>query len=60
MLSALGKILEETSALRVTVSVAASPKVKFPEIVALPVTVIFPPTVTLPVVVIASIYPCDQ
>ena len=48
-------MLEATSALRVTVSVAASPKVKFPEIVALPVTVRLPPTlrslvvVTLPV-----------
>ena len=55
-----GRILLTTSAEKLTVSVSASPNVRFPEMVALPVTARLPPTVTLPVVVRASIKPADQ
>ena len=55
LLSTLGKRLEATSALKATVSEAASPNVRLPAIVAVPVTVKLPPTATLPVVVIVSV-----
>ena len=48
-------MFEATSAARLIVSVGASPKVRLPDIVALPVTIRFPPTDILPVVVTASI-----
>ena len=46
-----GNICEFTSALKDTVSVSASPNVKLPDIVALPVTDKLPPMVALPEVV---------
>ena len=51
----LGIILESISAAKLILSVSASPNVRFPEIVALPVTVKLPPIVALPVVVIVSV-----
>ena len=44
MLSTSGVTCEAMSAVSVILSVSASPKVKFPEIVAFPVTVRLPPT----------------
>ena len=54
MSSVSGVMLEATSAVSVILSVSASPNVRLPEIVALPVTVRFPPIAILPVVVTES------
>ena len=56
MSSVLGTICESISAAKLMLSVSASPKVRLPEIVALPVTVKSPPILTLPVVVTVSVY----
>ena len=55
MPSVFGIMSESISAAKLMLSVSASPNVRLPEIVALPVTVRLPPISTLPVVVIVSV-----